>query len=113
MSPTTGPPASAPGGWVIEPLRAVFYAAGSVKGFAKALLQRRVTVCSSWTDPEPAPAGSAFYELPNVQLSSHLAGAHGDEVVRMADTMIEEFRRWQEGEPLLYSVSLDMLDRMA
>ncbi len=65
------------------------------------------------TDPEPTPAGSAFYELPNVQLSSHLAGAHGDEVVRMADTMIEEFRRWQEGEPLRYAVSLDMLDRMA
>jgi hypothetical protein len=31
----------------------------------------------------------------------------------MADTMIEEFRRWQEGELLRYAVSLDMLDRMA
>jgi phosphoglycerate dehydrogenase-like enzyme len=65
------------------------------------------------TDPEPAPAGSDFYALPNVQLSSHLAGAHNDEVVRMADAMIEEFRRWQSGEPLLYSVSLSMLEKMA
>lgn len=65
------------------------------------------------TDPEPAPAGSKFYELPNVQLSSHLAGTHNDEVVRMADTMIEEFKRWKNGKPLKYNVSLDMLKRMA
>jgi phosphoglycerate dehydrogenase-like enzyme len=65
------------------------------------------------TDPEPAPAGSELYELPNVQLSSHLAGAHNDEVVRMADTMIEEFERWRNGDPLRFSVSLKMLERMA
>ncbi|MEI6564716.1 MAG: hydroxyacid dehydrogenase [bacterium] len=65
------------------------------------------------TDPEPAPEGSGFYHLPNVQLSSHMAGAHDDEVVRMADTMIEEFRRWQGGEVLRYAVTLDMLERMA
>lgn len=65
------------------------------------------------TDPEPAPAGSAFYDLPNVQLSSHLAGAHDDEVLRMADAMIEEFNRWQAGEPLQYSISLEALERMA
>lgn len=65
------------------------------------------------TDPEPPPAGSPFYELPNVQLSSHIAGAHDDELLRMSDTMIEEFRRWQAGEPLQYSIRLDMLDRMA
>ncbi len=65
------------------------------------------------TDPEPAPPDSELYALPNVQLSSHLAGAHNDEVVRMADTMIEEFRRWQNGDPLRCAVSLDMLERMA
>ncbi len=65
------------------------------------------------TDPEPAPAGSTFYELPNVQLSSHLAGAHNDEVVRMADTMIEDFVRWFRSEPLRHAVDLDELKRMA
>ncbi len=65
------------------------------------------------TDPEPAPPGSPLYELPNVQLSSHLAGAHNDEVVRMADTMIEEFHRWRSGEPLRYQVTRQMLERMA
>ena len=32
-----------------RPLRVVFYAAGSVKGFARPYLERKVTVCSSWT----------------------------------------------------------------
>ncbi len=65
------------------------------------------------TDPEPAPAGSALYELSNVQLSSHLAGAHNDEVVRMADFMIEDFVHWSRGEPLRHAVNLDELKRMA
>ncbi len=65
------------------------------------------------TFPEPPPEESAFYTLPNVQLSSHIAGAHGDEVVRMADYMLEEFRRWQAGEPLRYSLTAEMLERMA
>jgi len=65
------------------------------------------------TDPEPPAPGSDLFVLPNVQLSTHIAGAHDDEVVRMADTMIEEFRRWQKGDPLRYAVSLSMLENMA
>jgi phosphoglycerate dehydrogenase-like enzyme len=65
------------------------------------------------TDPEPAPADSPLYLMPNVQLSSHLAGAHNDEVVRMADAMIEEFHRWRNGDPLRHSVALDQLEIMA
>lgn len=65
------------------------------------------------TSPEPPATDSPLYVLPNVQLSSHLAGAHDDEVVRMADYMLEEFQRFQAGEPLRYAVKLDMLERMA
>jgi phosphoglycerate dehydrogenase-like enzyme len=65
------------------------------------------------TDPEPAPPGSPLYDLPNVMLSSHLAGAHKDEVVRMADDMIEEFDRWKNGDPLRFAVTLKMLEHMA
>jgi phosphoglycerate dehydrogenase-like enzyme len=65
------------------------------------------------TFPEPPPEESAFYALPNVQLTSHIAGAHDDEVVRMADYMLEEFRHWQAGEPLRYSLTAEMLERMA
>ncbi len=65
------------------------------------------------THPEPPIAGSPLYSLPNVQLSSHIAGSLGDEVVRMADYVIEEFTRWQRGDALRYSVTLEMLKTMA
>ena len=65
------------------------------------------------TDPEPCLPDCEFYRLPNVRISSHLAGAHDDEVVRMADTVIEEFTRWQNGDPLRYEITRHMLNRMA
>jgi phosphoglycerate dehydrogenase-like enzyme len=65
------------------------------------------------TDPEPPPADSPLYRLPNVQLSSHIAGSLGDEVVRMADYCLEEFLAWQDGRPLRYAVSEAMLATMA
>ena len=80
-----------------------------------AVLQQRpdLTALLDVTDPEPPGPNSEFYTLPNVQLSSHIAGSIHDEVVRMADYMIEEFGRWRNGEPLRYAVSLTMLDTMA
>ena len=65
------------------------------------------------THPEPAPVDSPLRQLPNVRISTHIAGSIHDEVVRMADYMIEEFCRWQAGEPLRYAVTLDMLESMA
>jgi phosphoglycerate dehydrogenase-like enzyme len=65
------------------------------------------------THPEPPEAGSEFYTLPNAHLSSHIAGSINDEVLRMADYMIEEFSNWRDGKPLRYAVSLEMLATMA
>lgn len=65
------------------------------------------------TDPEPPAPDSPLYTLPNVHLTSHIAGASNDEVLRMADTVIEEYQRWVDGQPLRYAVSQDMLARMA
>lgn len=65
------------------------------------------------THPEPPPSDSPLWDLPNVHLTSHLAGSIGDEVVRMADYAIEEFVRWQRKEPLRYAVSEEMLELMA
>jgi phosphoglycerate dehydrogenase-like enzyme len=65
------------------------------------------------TNPEPPHPNSPFYNLPNVHLTSHIAGSIGDEVVRMADYMIEEFDNWIAGEPLQYAVTLPMLETMA
>lgn len=56
------------------------------------------------TKPEPPIDGSALYQLPNIQLSSHIAGALNHETQRLADCVLDEFRRWQQGEPLCHQV---------
>lgn len=61
------------------------------------------------TDPEPPAAGSELYTLPNVLLSTHIAGSMNDEVHRMADYMIEELDRCLAGEKLRYRVEESML----
>lgn len=65
------------------------------------------------TYPEPPVADSELYTLPNVFLSGHIAGSLGDETVRMADYSIEEFKRFEKGEPLQYSISYEELEKMA
>lgn len=65
------------------------------------------------THPEPPTPDSPLWTLENVHLSSHIAGSIGDEVVRMADYVIEECERWQNGQPLRYAVTLEMLETMA
>ena len=61
------------------------------------------------THPEPPLADSDLYNVPNIQLSSHIAGSMNNEVIRMADYMIEEFQRWEKGEALRYQVFENML----
>lgn len=65
------------------------------------------------TEPEPPLADSPFYGLPNCILSPHIAGSLGDEVCRMAEYMLEEFRLYTAGKPTRYSVTLKMLETMA
>ncbi len=79
------------------------------------VLRRRpdLTALLDVTLPEPPVAGSPLWDLPNVHLSSHIAGSIGDEVVRLADYCIEAFRDWEAGKPLRYAVTPAMLETMA
>lgn len=65
------------------------------------------------THPEPPEADSPLYELPNVYLTSHIAGAIGREVIHMADFVIEQFTRWRDGLPVEGQVHEAMLATMA
>lgn len=65
------------------------------------------------TTVEPPPADSPLYRLPNVLLSSHIAGSKGNELYRMADACVEAFRRYLAGEPMGEEVTLPMLRAMA
>lgn len=61
------------------------------------------------TNPEPPPAGSRFYTLPNLYLTTHIAGSQKDEVHRMADYMLDEYERFIAGLPTCYEVRESML----
>lgn len=65
------------------------------------------------TYPEPPVEGHPFYTLDNCLLTPHIAGSAGDEVVRMAEYMIEEFERYRSDKPCKYEVSEKMLETMA
>ena len=64
------------------------------------------------TYPEPPEAASELWALPNVWISPHIGGSVGDEVVRMADCIIEEFRAWESGKSLRYRVTSEVLSTM-
>ena len=78
-----------------------------------ALSRPDLTMLLDVTEPEPPVPGSPLYDLPNVQLSSHLAGALRDDLGRFGDALIEEFERYGAGQPLRHAERLDALDRIA
>jgi phosphoglycerate dehydrogenase-like enzyme len=83
-------------------------------GLLAALRKRPdLTALLDVTGPEPPRPDSPLYQADNVLLSPHIAGSIGREVLRQADTMIEECRRFIHGEPLRYAVTLEMLKHMA
>jgi phosphoglycerate dehydrogenase-like enzyme len=84
------------------------------KGLADVLRARPdLTALLDVTDPEPAPADSPWHSLENARLSSHIAGSNGNEVVRMADYCLDEFRAWRADRPLRYRITREMLEKMA
>ncbi|WP_448809016.1 hydroxyacid dehydrogenase [Agromyces bauzanensis] len=58
------------------------------------------------TDPEPLPADSPLYRLPNVSITPHIAGSLGSETRRMSDAALDELARWTLGLPLESQVLL-------
>ncbi|MFG2638739.1 hydroxyacid dehydrogenase [Streptomyces sp. NPDC048362] len=65
------------------------------------------------TDPEPLPADSPLFDLPNAFVTPHLAGSQGNEVARLGRAVVEEAERLAAGEDLLHAVDQEGLERMA
>jgi phosphoglycerate dehydrogenase-like enzyme len=65
------------------------------------------------TDPEPLPADSALWALPNVFLTPHIAGSHGNELARMGTCIIDELERILDGRPFEHAIVASDLDRVA
>lgn len=57
------------------------------------------------TEPEPLPADSPLYELPNVLITPHVAGSLDSETRRMAGAALDELERYATGRPPLDAVT--------
>lgn len=65
------------------------------------------------TLPEDLPADSLLFELDNVILTPHVAGAQGREGERLADLVADELERFRRGDALRHAVRLEHLPRLA
>ncbi|MFJ9009408.1 hydroxyacid dehydrogenase [Streptomyces canus] len=65
------------------------------------------------TEPEPLPAGSPLYRLPNVFLTPHIAGSLGNELERLGRIVVEELERLVAGVGLEHEVRYADMARVA
>jgi phosphoglycerate dehydrogenase-like enzyme len=77
------------------------------------LVSGRLDAVLDVTDPEVLPADSPLYDLPNVFLTPHIAGAMGNETQRLSALALDEIERLARGEPLRHEVRREDLPRIA
>ena len=58
------------------------------------LVSGRLDAYLDVVDPEPLPGDSPLYDLPNVVITPHIAGALGNEITRLGKLAAEEVRRF-------------------
>jgi phosphoglycerate dehydrogenase-like enzyme len=64
----------------------------------------RIQALLDVTEPEPLPADSVLYDLPNVIITPHIAGSLGTETRRMSDAALDDLERYLTGQELLAQV---------
>ncbi len=65
------------------------------------------------THPEPPIPNSSLYTLPNVIITPHIAGSKGCECGRMGAYMLEECKRYLNGDALKWQITREMIEKMA
>jgi phosphoglycerate dehydrogenase-like enzyme len=65
------------------------------------------------TDPEIPALGSPLYDLPNVFLTPHVAGAIGTERLRLGEMAVQEVERFVAGEQMQFEIEPALLERLA
>jgi len=73
----------------------------------------RIYAVIDTTEPEILPTDSRLYDLPNVFLTPHIAGAMGSETQRLGKLAVEEIERYARGEPFRYQIRREDLPRLA
>lgn len=84
-----------------------------MQALTEELASGRIDAVLDVTEPEVLPADSPLYDLPNVFLTPHVAGAMGAETQRLAALAIDEIERLALGEPLAHEVRREDLERVA
>lgn len=83
------------------------------EALVEALSGGRISAVIDVTEPDLLPPEHPLYDLPNVFLTPHIAGAEGPETQRMTALVIEEIRRFLSGEPLRHEVRAQDLPHLA
>jgi len=83
------------------------------EALTKELVSGRLMAFLDVTDPEPLPPDSPLYDLPNVQLTPHLAGSTGTELTRMGALVVDELARYVAGEGLAHRVTREDMTHVA
>jgi phosphoglycerate dehydrogenase-like enzyme len=73
----------------------------------------RIQAVIDVTDPEIPAEGSPLYDLPNVFLTPHVAGAAGTERARLGLMAVEEVERFVAGQKLHHAIAPELLERIA
>jgi phosphoglycerate dehydrogenase-like enzyme len=73
----------------------------------------RIAAILDVTEPEPLPTGHPLLSMPNVFVTPHVAGASGNELVRLADLAVTEVERFAVGEAPHHPVLAADLERIA
>ncbi|NEA97936.1 hydroxyacid dehydrogenase [Streptomyces sp. SID13726] len=77
------------------------------------LVSGRLHAVLDVTEPEPLPAGSPLYRLPNVFLTPHIAGSLGNELERLGRIVVDEVERVAGGRGLVHEVRVGDMGRVA
>ncbi|MEU9959866.1 hydroxyacid dehydrogenase [Streptomyces sp. NPDC050982] len=77
------------------------------------LRANRLSAILDVTDPEPLPADSPLFDLPNAFITPHLAGSQGNEVARLGLAVTEEAERLLSGRALAHAIDHAVLERTA
>ncbi|MFF4058681.1 hydroxyacid dehydrogenase [Streptomyces sp. NPDC001668] len=80
---------------------------------AEELVSGRLRAVLDVTEPEPLPAESPLYRLPNVFLTPHIAGSLGNELERLGRIVVEELERVGAGVGLVHEVRFADMGRVA
>lgn len=73
----------------------------------------RINAIIDVTEPEPLPADSVLFTLPNVMITPHIAGSLGSELHRMTDAALDELERYAAGDPLVDEITSEDLQLSA